>query len=124
MATTTMELLDCGHYPGAHEACTTGYGRDAEGLTYCYDCCAQRELTSMLTTGKATLYLTLKDGKHTMTDWPGHLSFPVMEFRKGKHNMARVRYDVYFRVPSNGSTWHGVKYGDMTQLVHCRQLKG
>ena len=122
MSTTIKAILDCGHLPSTSSA-TAGYGHDAQGKTYCYDCCAKRELDSMRQTGKATLYLTTRsDGKRIVSDWPGHLSFPVHHETRGHHNIAGTRYDVWFTVDSR--PWHGTQYGDMTQIVHCRRTRG
>jgi hypothetical protein len=40
----------------------------------------------------------------------------------GRHNIAGVRYDVWFRGP-DGHVWWGVQYGDMTQICHCKRTK-
>lgn len=133
------KILDCGHKPSPHKSFTTGYGYDREGKTHCYDCCAANERQNMLDTGRATLYLvkesevteseaaklgTLHHARWAVTDWPGKLRFPVYHApRKGAHNMARTRYDVWFTGP-DGKRWHGVQYGEWTQLCHCRRLKG
>jgi hypothetical protein len=53
-------IADCGHLiPG------TGYGRDANGVTFCYDCAAIRERATMVKTGKATLYLVRDESRDT-----------------------------------------------------------
>jgi hypothetical protein len=120
----------------------TGYGRatkhmvedgDAphEKATICYACCAVTDRARMLKTGKATLYLTHKpftaqdvayypfvDGK--VTNWPESLSFPC-RVKRGRHNIARWRYDVWFKV--DGQNWHGVSFGDNTQICHCKRCK-
>lgn len=85
----------------------------------------------MIETGRATLYLTVTSGVISsyrsathgkITNWPGSLSFPCI-VRKGRHNIARVRYDANFAGP-DGNRWHGVQYGDNTQIIHCKRLKG
>lgn len=113
-----QELLDCGHPASAHGKNTTGYGTDREGKRYCYDCCAEIDRQDMIATGKATLYLSGWE----VTDWTGHLRFQAGTVRKGRHNMAWVRYDVWFLGP-DGHEWHGVQYGDNTQICHCRRTK-
>ena len=127
---TTATILDCGHAPsGDPRGPGTGYGQDSEGNTYCYSCCADRERTQMIETGRATLYLIpAKETAHsrvhaTVTDWPGYLRFPIIgTVRKGRHNMARVRYDFDFTGPDNAH-WVGTQYGDNTQIAHCRRVK-
>ncbi len=114
-------LCDCGHAPSAHESFTTGYGYDRDAQTACYACCAEKERESMRASGRAVLYVVQREGKHYVTDWPGHLALPVTQCRKGRHDFARVRYDIRFRF--EGTEWAGTQYGDNTQIVHCRKLK-
>ena len=116
-------LLDCGHEPSPHEDFTTGYGIDKDDKKHCWACCAARECAAMIETGKAMLYLTMDKGrKWHVTDWPGHLVFKVSSYRKGRHNIASTRIDVWFRGP-DGHTWHGVQYGENTEIVHCRRTR-
>lgn len=138
MTATTIEqptILDCGHMPSEHSSITTGYGRDADGKTHCYACCADGDRKRMIEDGKITLYLyddeplgTRAPGQHTnrttarVTNWPNSLSFPVRHLTKGRHNIAQVRYDVDFVGP-DGFWWHGTQYGDWTQIVHCKRTK-
>ncbi len=96
----------------------TGYGVDNGNNKICYACCGKQDLEQMETRGKATLYL----GVGRVTNWPDTLSFIVQGSKKGKHNIAGVRYDVWF-YDANGREWHGVTYGDNTQICHCRRLK-
>jgi hypothetical protein len=104
------------------EGCTTGYGMQANGTKICFLCCAVADALTMEATGKATFYLTLgRDGQHRVSNWPGTLNFKPHCVRKGRHNIARTRYDVYFRC--NGAEWHGIKYGENTQIVHCKRTK-
>lgn len=131
-----MAKLDCGHEPSEHGPHTTGYGEDRDGKRYCYDCCAERERAAMIEHGKATLYLVKDSGYQRptvgseqasdrawiITDWPGKLRFRPWHVRKGRHNIARTRYDAWFAGP-DGHVWHGVQYGDMTQIIHCKRTK-
>lgn len=85
--------------------------------------------------GRITLYLTYKfvdhehftyfsrelyDGK--LTNWPGTLCYKATSIRKGHHNIAGSRVDVWFVGPDK-HVWHGAQYGDNTQLCHCRRTK-
>jgi hypothetical protein len=73
-------------------------------------------------TGRATLYLaSTKERNPDITNWPGTLRFRAFAVLKGRHNIAGTRYDVYFRV--NGAEWHGVQYGENTQILHCKRTK-
>lgn len=122
------EICDCGHPPSKCESFTTGYGTDSNGKTACYACCAENDIRHMVETGKTVLYLTIENeftghAKAEVTNWPGSLRFPVGYVRRGRHNIAGTRADVWFTGP-DGKNWHGVMYGDMTQLCHCRRVKG
>ena len=102
---------------------STGYGVAKDGSLHCFRCCGDTDAQEMRKTGKATLYLcdaSWKQGYGHVANWPGTLKLPVNHLRKGRHNIARVRYDVWFRFEGTG--WHGVQYGDNTQIVHCRRV--
>lgn len=111
-------LLDCGHEASPHGELSLGYGTDVNGRRHCYACCAELDKAQMVRDGRTVLYLTDKG----VTNWPSSLVFPVRYRRKGRHNMARTRYDVWFTGP-DGKNWHGVQYGENTQLCHCRRAK-
>lgn len=102
-------VLDCGHKG-------RDYGSDSDGKKYCYPCCGLRDRERMIRDGKTTLYLT----GSTLSNWPGSFNLTVRRVRVGKHNFAGKRYDVWFTGP-DGKEWHGVQYGDQTQICHCRR---
>ena len=109
------------------EGCTTGYGQDRDGRAHCFACCAERERESMIATGKAVLYLTVESAATggpawKIKDWPGRLAFSCNAMRDGKHNIARTRKDAWFHGP-DGFLWHGVQYGENTQIIHCRRTR-
>jgi hypothetical protein len=88
----------------------------------CYACCGEHDRRRMLETGKATLYLCQREpGAWVVSNWPSSLVFPVHHKRTGRHNMARRRYDAWFTGP-DGKNWHGVQYGDNTQICHCKRV--
>ena len=115
-------ICDCGHAPSEHLDITTGYSYDKDDKTYCYDCSAKIERQSMVDTGRAILYLTQKDGVHYVTDWPGRLRFRTGIPQTSKHNIARIRRDVWFHGPDD-HVWHGVQYGDNSDLCYCKRTK-
>lgn len=142
----TPTILDCGHPSTPHIVNGTGslgYGVDrTTGRTLCYACCGELDRQQMITEGRITLYLsgtkcwngwgTPPDDPELMkiTNWPGTLRFVIAgptAVHKGRHNIARTRTDVWFRGPDssghNTATWHGVQYGDNTQLIHCKRVK-
>jgi len=112
----------------------TGYGV-MDGKTYCYDCCGIIERDLLIKEGKGILYLSWeqecelfnKPGWYypknaKISNWPGTFSLPIRAIKVGSHNFARRRYDVWFKF--NDMEWHGVSYGDNTQLCHVRRLRG
>jgi len=135
----------CGrNLPTGGNGCGTGYGKDHEtGDVICYRCCGVMDRDAMAECkpgDRFTLYLTFElhkpgrrlhpspgrpcwiVGKGKVTNWPGSLSFPVRQIKKGCHNMAGVRYDTWFK-DHTGAWWWGVQYGDWTQIIHCTKLK-
>lgn len=111
--------------------CGTGYGVDDKDQPVCYECCGTADLQRMIDTGRNTMYLTLgylggsKIIDRTackITNWPGTLSYTPISIVKGRHNMAGVRYDAWFVGP-DGFVWHGVQYGNNTQIIHCKRTK-
>lgn len=102
----------------------TGYGYGWEGKLkgkpVCYACCGELDAIQMDRDGKATLYLVKRDGQHFVTNWPGTLSLRA-GVQTGRHNIAGRRYDAWFKW--RGQQWHGVTYGDNTQICHCKRTK-
>lgn len=131
----TFKCMDCKETKPVHTDGGTGYARTRAGRKVCYACCAVRDVKDMQRTGRAVLYLTRKanvgEGLGYMhswqphlwevTNWPGTLRFTVAQLRKGHHNIAGERVDVWFH-DSNGTTWHGVQLGSNTQIVRCKRL--
>jgi hypothetical protein len=115
------ELLDCGHPESPREEFTRGYGRTQDGKKHCYECCAAMDRKQMREDGKIVLYLTEgKNGVGELSNWPGTLKLRC-GVKKGKHNIAGKRYDVWFSFEN--SNWHGVQYGDNTTLCRCKRVK-
>lgn len=116
-----------------HEDFTTGYGIDSKHEKICYNCCAEEDKQFMRDNGKITLYLVKRYdnqepdrfGFHPynyfVINWPSSLEIKCYYHNKGKHNMAGTRYDVWFKF--EGYVWHGVQYGENTQLCHCKKTK-
>lgn len=117
---TDFRCIDCGivlqaFTPGR---CTSNYGINRHDFTVCHKCCGKRDEKEMRETGKATLYLVQRDTDWFVTNWPGTLNIRAY-VSIGRHNIAGKRYDAYFNF--NGKKWHGVTYGDFTQICHCKQ---
>lgn len=109
---------------------STGYGLDAAGDKVCFTCCGMIDKAEMILTGRATLYLTydreLTSGRQVrvhnaaVTNWPGTMKIRAA-IRSGRHNIAGRRYDVWFTFA--GRQWHGVNYGENSQVCHCKVNK-
>ena len=123
LAETT--ILDCGHLESAHSEFSRGYGTDSESKKHCYACCAEQDKKQMREKGKICLYLVTRmvngTKRYYATNWPNSLSFMLSGVRKGRHNMAGTRYDGNFVF--EGMWWHGVQYGENTQIFHCTRTK-
>ncbi len=101
----------------------TGYGIDRAGNKVCYACCGKHDLADMRETGRAVLYLTEEGTQGTVvSNWPGTLKIRVTHLRKGSHNIAGSRTDVWF-TDGDGRQWHGVQLGEFSQLCRCKRLK-
>lgn len=100
----------------------TGYGTDKDGQKVCYECCGKQDAQRMRETGKAVMYLGRRGEGQEVLNWPGSLRLPVQGTKTGRHNIAGKRYDVWFQF--EGQAWHGVQYGDFTQICHCKRVKG
>lgn len=118
------------------EGVGTGYATGENDTKICYQCCADLDMEYMRNHGEICLYLSLDTdktgrvdivksaiGRHVsgkVTNWPGTLEFRAGG-KIGRHNFVGVRYDVWFAF--EGYFWHGVTYGDFTQICHCKRTK-
>lgn len=106
-----------------------GYAIDTEKHIICYECCANSDRLHMNLHGRIVLYLVKRKAEgpvenyvHYVTNWPGSLERKTLGVRVGRHNIACKRYDFWF-AGFDGHWWHGVQYGDNTQIAHCRRTK-
>ena len=113
------------------DSISTGYAKNDKGQKICFACCAGIDRQSMIDHGHSKhlpLYFTpaVSANGHTtpamVHNWPGTLSFRVRYTRKGKHNMAGTRLDVWFNGP-DGFIWHGTQYGEWTDIIHSKRTK-
>lgn len=114
----------CGEHKEHKSEFSTGYGKNDAGQKICFACCGvndRRDLLALPIGGKTWLYLSYNDGKYYVSNWPGTLKIPVRYMREGRHNIARKRYDVWFSL--DGLQFHGVQYGDNTQVLHIKRIK-
>ena len=89
----------------------SGFALSETGDITCYACCAESEKEYMIENGRIELYLIWTNNKLEAVNWPGTLRFPI----------TKVRYDVWFDF--DGYEWHGVKYGNDSEICHCRKTK-
>ena len=114
----------CGKECKPDRSCS-GYGVMSEtGEKVCYACCGEMDEQMLLNARpgeRFSFYLTgdIQQG-HYVGNWPGSFKIRVYP-RKGKHNIARVRYDFWFTFGKN--EFHGVRYGNDTEIAHIRCLK-
>lgn len=115
---------DCGKpFPVQRESCGSGAGT-YEGKKVCYACCAIRDRKALMgLKGREQyhLYLSKKDGKFFVTNWPGTLKIAVDYAVEGRHNLAGTRTDVGFTL--DGKKFYGTQYGTMSEICHVRAKK-
>lgn len=120
-----------------HAACVgVGCSCPPKSETYiCYKCASDDEKERMRKTGVTTLYFmynspcnniqhtnagtNMTPSDYIVSDWSGRFLIRPMNVQRGKHNIARTRWDVWFEF--EGRVWHGVQYGENTQLLHCKR---
>lgn len=116
----------CGAEKPQSKSGGTGYAEYPDGRRVCYECCAVLDRQEMVASGhgnRLPLYLTKKDdGSWSVSNWPGTLRFACSKPKVGRHNIAGRRYDVWFNGP-DGHRWHGVQYGEWTEIVHCSRTR-
>ncbi len=101
--------LDCGHVPSSHAEFTTGYGRDAQGRTFCYDCCAARDIEALRDTSKPFTAYPSSDGRR-IQNWPGRELVRITSHSTGRAGFGgRMHY--WRAVDPHGQQWHGKNSG-------------
>lgn len=119
--TTTFTCSVCHETKTNTDDFTTGYGVNSNGEKVCFSCCGKMDYDTMTKENRITLYLnTPKDSVWYLTNWPGTMKIDIRQHKEGRHNITGKRYDVWFSFA--GKKWHGVQYGDNTQLCHCKAV--
>ena len=117
----TVFMCDCGHPESPHSSFTRGFGRDADGKTYCYDCCAEGDRRRMRETGRIVAYLS-SDG-NTVQNWPGTVLARVTQETKRRMYGCCVSDRTFIRaVAPDGSRWYGQGPG-RGMYVNLRKAK-
>jgi hypothetical protein len=121
---TTTVCDQCHKVVVPQSSSTTGYGINDNGEHICYACCGENDHRDLygLPVGKRTI---LYDCGEALTNWPGTFSVFPHHRKVGRHNIAGKRCDMWFYLdgPQGEHFYHGVRYGDETQVVHVRRLK-
>jgi hypothetical protein len=63
----------------------------------------------------------LYNERFSIVNYNNSVVFNNIWVKKGKHNFAGTRYDAWFVF--EGYWWHGVNYGENSQLIHCKKTK-
>ena len=103
---------------------TSGYGLDKDNNKICFVCCGENDKNTLLNLKpkeKMTLYLVKENNKYFVTNWPGTFKKEIYNFKKGKHNLALERIDVWFKL--EGLNFHGKQFGNFTQTCHIQKTK-
>ena len=136
-ATATRELIPTLDTDGKQRICdrcnkpifrekdgfTTGYGTNQQGEINCFACCGEIDMISLQTGTTWFGYVNTDTGM--ISNWPGTLNIKARYIKRGRHNIARTRYDVWFSVQNPDGTrseWHGVNLGDM-EVLRCKRVK-
>ena len=102
----------------------TGYAVLWDGRKYCYQCSAEVDAQRLrgLAIGESMhLYLVVRNNVWRVNNFTGLLSLPVYRIKFGRHNFAGIRYDFWFIYYKQ--KYHGVVYGDDTQLAKVTRVK-
>ena len=115
-----FKCSQCGQNKVHESDFSTGYGKDKDGNIICYDCCGKNDASELINLpigGKAIQYW---DGKN-IKNWPSSLVIAPYYTKKGKHNIAGTREDIYFRF--GGFNFHATQYGNISQIAHIKKIK-
>lgn len=100
-----------------------GYGVLKNGNKICYDCCAKRDEQALMALSgkdKISLYLIGKNGQEEIINWPGTLRIKPRYVKRGRHNFAGSRRDVWFAY--KGKEFHGTQYGEMNEVCYIQAV--
>lgn len=100
---------------------TPGYALE-NGFVVCYACCAEidrRALSNAKIGQKFSMYLNVKTQE--LNNWPGTFKIRLHYVKRGRHNLAGVRFDVWFGYA--GKNFHGTSYGNNTDVCHIKCIK-
>jgi hypothetical protein len=114
---TTFKCAVCRETKPVHTDGGTGYASHRDRKV-CYACCGRSDTRRMERGLPVMLYY---DGK-VVSNWPGTLKMEPTYTKKGRHNLAGTRTDVWFRFKAR--LFHGTQYGEWTQILrHVKAVK-
>lgn len=90
----------------------------------CMDCSKKawkKLLSDIPIRGKINLYLTYGKEEKYVSNWIGSLKIYLHRIKASPHNIAGTRRDFWFNI--DGSKFHGVQYGEFSQIAHCTRTK-
>ena len=97
-----------------------GCGIRPNGDRVCFPCCGDLDRKALMDLKNGEkMYLYLSNEK--VTNWPGSLVINPTRIKKGRHNIAGTRHDVWFEL--NGKHFHGVQYGDFSEICHITTIR-
>ena len=119
---TVFKCSQCKRIKQSVNPYTTGYGKDRKGHKLCFECCGLNDRKDLLKTGKSVLYISKRDGRYIVTNWPDTLNIAVSHVSISDHNFAgrNGRTDVWFWL--DGFRYHGVNIGD-NQILRINRVK-
>ncbi len=118
--THSFKCSQCGKDKVHESEFSTGYGTDKEGNKICFECCGLNNAKELDNLKKGEKSIQYWDGKNII-NWPSSLVIKPYYTTKGRHNIARIREDIYFNF--NGNKFHATQYGNNSQIAHIRKIK-
>lgn len=76
---------------------TTGYGTNKEGGKICFSCCGKNDILELINLQNKQKVWQYFDGKN-IVNWPSTMKIKPNFTKKGRHNIAGSREDVWFTI--------------------------
>jgi len=118
--TTEFDCHQCGQHKIHESNISTGYGRNDKDEKICFACCGLNDEKNLIELKKGEKICLFFNGIEII-NWPSTLKITPTYIRKGRHNIAGTRQDVYFVF--RGLNFHGIQYGNNSEIIHIRKIK-
>jgi len=113
----TFKCAVCRETKPVHTDGGTGYSSHRD-RKICYACCGRSDTRRM----ERGLPVLLYYHGGEVSNWPGTLKIKASYTKKGNHNIARTRTDVWFNFV--GKRFHGTQYGEYCDILrHVKAIK-